>query len=143
MDGPLNCVDLSTRPYPGFPTDMQAQIMALMCVSRGAGVITEGIFENRFMHVQELARLGAHITLSGQSAMVRGRGRPERRHGHGLGPARQRLPGPGRPGRPRHAPTCAASITSTAATSRWKSSSTPWEQRLCGSRNRARGQVCV
>jgi UDP-N-acetylglucosamine 1-carboxyvinyltransferase len=72
VDGPLNCVDLSTRPYPGFPTDMQAQIMALMCVSRGAGVITEGIFENRFMHVQELARLGAHISLSGQSAMVRG-----------------------------------------------------------------------
>jgi UDP-N-acetylglucosamine 1-carboxyvinyltransferase len=72
VDGPLNCVDLSTRPYPGFPTDMQAQIMALMCVSRGAGVITEGIFENRFMHVQELARLGAHVSLSGQSAMVRG-----------------------------------------------------------------------
>jgi len=72
VDGPLQCVDLSTRPYPGFPTDMQAQIMALMCVSRGAGVITEGIFENRFMHVQELGRLGAHITLSGQSAMVRG-----------------------------------------------------------------------
>ena len=72
VDGPLNCVDLSTQPYPGFPTDMQAQIMALMCVSRGAGVITEGIFENRFMHVQELARLGAHISLSGQSAMVRG-----------------------------------------------------------------------
>jgi UDP-N-acetylglucosamine 1-carboxyvinyltransferase len=72
VDGPLNCVDLSTRPYPGFPTDMQAQIMALMCVSRGAGVITEGIFENRFMHVQELCRLGAKITLSGQSAMVRG-----------------------------------------------------------------------
>ena len=71
-DGPLQCVDLSTRPYPGFPTDMQAQIMALMCVSGGAGVITEGIFENRFMHVQELGRLGAHITLSGQSAMVRG-----------------------------------------------------------------------
>jgi UDP-N-acetylglucosamine 1-carboxyvinyltransferase len=72
MDGPLNCVDLSTRPYPGFPTDMQAQIMALMCVSRGTGVITEGIFENRFMHVQELARLDARITLSGQNAMVRG-----------------------------------------------------------------------
>ena len=72
VDGPLNCVDLSTRPYPGFPTDMQAQIMALMCVSRGAGVITEGIFEHRFMPVQELARLGAHISLSGQSAMVRG-----------------------------------------------------------------------
>jgi UDP-N-acetylglucosamine 1-carboxyvinyltransferase len=72
VNGSLKCVDLSTRPYPGFPTDMQAQIMALMCVSSGAGVITEGIFENRFMHVQELGRLGAHITLSGQSAMVRG-----------------------------------------------------------------------
>ncbi|MDY0275408.1 MAG: UDP-N-acetylglucosamine 1-carboxyvinyltransferase [Desulfomicrobium sp.] len=72
VDGPLHCVDLTTRPYPGFPTDMQAQIMALMSCSHGAGIITEGIFENRFMHVQELCRLGAHITLSGQSAMVRG-----------------------------------------------------------------------
>ncbi len=72
VDGPLHGVDVSTRPYPGFPTDMQAQIMALMSCSPGAGVITEGIFENRFMHVQELCRLGAHITLSGQSAMVRG-----------------------------------------------------------------------
>lgn len=72
IDGPLHCVDVTTRPYPGFPTDMQAQIMALMACSQGAGVITEGIFENRFMHVQELGRLGAKITLSGQSAMVRG-----------------------------------------------------------------------
>jgi UDP-N-acetylglucosamine 1-carboxyvinyltransferase len=72
VDGPLHCVDVTTRPYPGFPTDMQAQIMALMACSAGAGVITEGIFENRFMHVQELCRLGANVTLSGQSAMVRG-----------------------------------------------------------------------
>ena len=71
-DGPLRCVDISTRPYPGFPTDMQAQIMALMACSQGAGVVTEGIFENRFMHVQELCRLGANITLSGQTALVRG-----------------------------------------------------------------------
>ena len=76
VDGPLNCVDLSTRPYPGFPTDMQAQIMALMCCSRRAGVVTEGIFENRFMHVQELCRLGAHITFSGQSAMIQAAGSP-------------------------------------------------------------------
>ncbi|GAB1409664.1 UDP-N-acetylglucosamine 1-carboxyvinyltransferase [Desulfovibrionales bacterium] len=71
-DGHLRCVNVSTRPYPGFPTDMQAQIMALMACSQGAGVITEGIFENRFMHVQELCRLGANITLSGQTALVRG-----------------------------------------------------------------------
>ncbi len=70
--GKLNCVDLSTQPYPGFPTDMQAQIMALMCVSNGAGAIKETIFENRFMHVQELVRLGAKITVSGQTAVVRG-----------------------------------------------------------------------
>lgn len=70
--GPLVCQDVTTQPYPGFPTDMQAQIMALMTVSQGAGTITEGIFENRFMHVPELCRLGAHITLSGQTAVVRG-----------------------------------------------------------------------
>lgn len=72
VDGPLHCVDFSTRPYPGFPTDMQAQIMALMSCSLDTGRITEGIFENRFMHVQELCRLGAQISLSGQSALVRG-----------------------------------------------------------------------
>jgi UDP-N-acetylglucosamine 1-carboxyvinyltransferase len=70
--GPLVCQDVTTQPYPGFPTDMQAQIMALMTVSQGAGTITEGIFENRFMHVPELCRLGAHIILSGQTAVVRG-----------------------------------------------------------------------
>ncbi|BDV01573.1 UDP-N-acetylglucosamine 1-carboxyvinyltransferase [Thermodesulfomicrobium sp. WS] len=70
--GPLMCQDVTTQPYPGFPTDMQAQIMALMTVSQGAGTITEGIFENRFMHVPELCRLGAHITLAGQTAVVRG-----------------------------------------------------------------------
>jgi UDP-N-acetylglucosamine 1-carboxyvinyltransferase len=70
--GALNCVDVTTLPYPGFPTDMQAQIMALMCVSNGAGTIRETIFENRFMHVQELMRLGASIKVSGQSAFVRG-----------------------------------------------------------------------
>lgn len=70
--GRLWAVDVSTQPYPGFPTDMQAQIMALMCVAEGAGVISETIFENRFMHVQELVRLGADIRLSGHTAMVRG-----------------------------------------------------------------------
>jgi UDP-N-acetylglucosamine 1-carboxyvinyltransferase len=61
-----------TEPYPGFPTDMQAQIMALMSVSSGASMITETIFENRFMHVPELNRMGADINVHGASAIVRG-----------------------------------------------------------------------
>ena len=68
----LTGVDVLTEPYPGFPTDMQAQIMALMTVAEGASMITEAIFENRFMHVPELARMGANINLHGSSAMVRG-----------------------------------------------------------------------
>ena len=64
-------VDVMTQPFPGFPTDMQAQIMALMGLAEGSGVIRETIFENRFMHVQELVRMGAQIKLSGQNAMVR------------------------------------------------------------------------
>ena len=66
-------VDCSTLPYPGFPTDMQAQFMAMMAVAQGASVITETIFENRFMHVSELLRLGADITVRGNRAMVQGR----------------------------------------------------------------------
>jgi UDP-N-acetylglucosamine 1-carboxyvinyltransferase len=65
-------VDVMTAPYPGFPTDMQAQLMALMTVADGASMITETIFENRFMHVPELARMGASITVHGASALVRG-----------------------------------------------------------------------
>jgi UDP-N-acetylglucosamine 1-carboxyvinyltransferase len=65
-------VDAMTEPYPGFPTDLQAQFMALMAVAEGAAMVTESIFENRFMHVPELARMGANITLHGGSAMVRG-----------------------------------------------------------------------
>ncbi|EFL51472.1 UDP-N-acetylglucosamine 1-carboxyvinyltransferase [Solidesulfovibrio fructosivorans JJ]] len=65
-------VDVATQPYPGFPTDVQAQIMALMCVAMGAGSVRETIFENRFMHVQELVRLGAQIRISAQSAFIRG-----------------------------------------------------------------------
>ncbi|MDR3320796.1 MAG: UDP-N-acetylglucosamine 1-carboxyvinyltransferase [Desulfovibrio sp.] len=69
---PLRCVDVTTKPYPGFPTDMQAQIMALMCLAEGAGVVNESIFENRFMHVPELMRMGSDIKISGHTAMVRG-----------------------------------------------------------------------
>jgi UDP-N-acetylglucosamine 1-carboxyvinyltransferase len=65
-------VDVMTQPYPGFPTDLQAQFMALMCVAQGAAMITEAIFENRFMHVPELTRMGARITVHGGSALVRG-----------------------------------------------------------------------
>jgi UDP-N-acetylglucosamine 1-carboxyvinyltransferase len=65
-------VNIKTRPYPGFPTDMQAQFMALMCLADGASVISENIFENRFMHVSELLRFGADIDVSGNSATVKG-----------------------------------------------------------------------
>jgi UDP-N-acetylglucosamine 1-carboxyvinyltransferase len=65
-------VDISTDPFPGFPTDLQAQFMGLMTRAKGQSRITETIFENRFMHVQELARLGARISLSGQTATVDG-----------------------------------------------------------------------
>lgn len=70
--GALKSVDIKTMPYPGFPTDLQAQIMALMCISQGLSVITETIFENRFMHVAELRRMGADIKIDGKSAIVKG-----------------------------------------------------------------------
>lgn len=70
--GELHCVDITTQPYPGFPTDMQAQLMALFCISSGSCMVEESIFENRFMHVQELARMGANIRVSGRTAHVRG-----------------------------------------------------------------------
>ena len=65
-------VDMSTEEYPGFPTDMQAQFMSLMTLSSGISVITENIFENRFMHVQELVRMGGQIQVQGRRAIVRG-----------------------------------------------------------------------
>ncbi len=67
-----SAVNVSTAPHPGFATDLQAQFMALMCLADGEAVVTENIFENRFMHVSELQRMGADITLSGNSALVRG-----------------------------------------------------------------------
>jgi UDP-N-acetylglucosamine 1-carboxyvinyltransferase len=72
--GPVNIkpVDVKTLPYPGFPTDMQAQIMALMCLAGGLSVITETVFENRFMHVSEMKRMGADIRVEGKNAIVRG-----------------------------------------------------------------------
>ncbi|MCG5239099.1 UDP-N-acetylglucosamine 1-carboxyvinyltransferase [Azospirillum doebereinerae] len=71
-NGELHGVDVMTEPFPGFPTDLQAQMMALMSVASGAAMITETIFENRFMHAPELTRMGARITVHGSSALVRG-----------------------------------------------------------------------
>ncbi len=70
--GPITSTDVKTQPYPGFPTDMQAQFMVLMSVADGMSVITENIFENRFIHVSELRRMGADIQVSGNTAVVRG-----------------------------------------------------------------------
>jgi UDP-N-acetylglucosamine 1-carboxyvinyltransferase len=70
--GPLQAIDVSTEPYPGFPTDLQAQFMALMTIASGASMIRETVFESRFMHVPELGRLGANISLQGSTALVRG-----------------------------------------------------------------------
>ena len=70
--GPLKGVDITTEPYPGFPTDLQAQLMGMMSIADGASMITETIFENRFMHVPELCRMGANIAVHGSTAMVRG-----------------------------------------------------------------------
>ena len=77
-EGALQAVDVATEPYPGFPTDLQAQFMALMTIASGASVIRETVFESRFMHVSELGRLGANISLQGSMALVRG---VERLHG--------------------------------------------------------------
>ncbi|HLD95450.1 MAG TPA: UDP-N-acetylglucosamine 1-carboxyvinyltransferase [Alphaproteobacteria bacterium] len=72
-NGVIHGVDVLTEPYPGYPTDLQAQMMSLMCLCEGASMITESIFENRFMHVPELCRMGANITVHGSSALIRGR----------------------------------------------------------------------
>jgi len=71
-DGPLRPVTISTAPYPGFATDMQAQLMAMLCLAEGSSVLTETIFENRYMHVPELNRMGAHIETKGRTAIVHG-----------------------------------------------------------------------
>src|SRR5438105_7809769 len=72
-DNPLPAADLSTEEFPGFPTDMQAQYMALATQAEGTSIITENIFENRFMHAQEMVRMGANIRIEGSRAIVRGR----------------------------------------------------------------------
>jgi UDP-N-acetylglucosamine 1-carboxyvinyltransferase len=71
----IESVDIQTLPFPGFPTDLQAQFMALMCVARGSSIIQETIFENRFIHVSELLRMGADIEIDGNQALIRGQER--------------------------------------------------------------------
>ena len=71
-DKRTKAVDIKTMPYPGFPTDMQAQFMALLTVSEGSGLVTETVFENRFMHVDELKRMGANIKIDGRTSVVEG-----------------------------------------------------------------------
>jgi UDP-N-acetylglucosamine 1-carboxyvinyltransferase len=71
-DNSINSVDISTAPFPGFPTDMQAQFTVLNALSNGSAVVTENVFENRFMHVQELNRMGCDITVKGSNAFVKG-----------------------------------------------------------------------
>jgi UDP-N-acetylglucosamine 1-carboxyvinyltransferase len=77
VNGPdaVQSVDIETRPFPGFPTDLQAQFMSLMCIAKGSSIIRETIFENRFIHVSELKRLGADIAIHGNQALVRGKDR--------------------------------------------------------------------
>ncbi|HCY18854.1 MAG: UDP-N-acetylglucosamine 1-carboxyvinyltransferase [Deltaproteobacteria bacterium GWC2_42_51] len=72
-DAHIRSVDIKTLPYPGFPTDMQAQMMAMMGIANGLSVITENVFENRFMHVSELKRMGADIKIEGRNAIIKGR----------------------------------------------------------------------
>lgn len=71
-DKKLKAVDIKTMPYPGFPTDMQAQFMAMLTISEGTGLVTESVFENRFMHVDELKRMGANIKIEGRTSVVEG-----------------------------------------------------------------------
>jgi UDP-N-acetylglucosamine 1-carboxyvinyltransferase len=71
-DKPLKAVDVKTLPYPGFPTDMQSQMMALLLISQGTSVVTETVFENRFMHVEQFQLMNAEIKVEGRSAIVTG-----------------------------------------------------------------------
>ena len=130
----IAAVDVATAPFPGFPTDLQAQFMALMTRARGVSRITETIFENRFMHVQELARLGARITLEGDTAIVERRRTAARRAGDGDGSARLGLAGHRRDWRRKAKPSSIASTISIAASSGWRRSSAPAAPKSRGSR---------
>ena len=97
-NGKLKSVDMTTEEHPGFATDLQAQFMALMTQAEGIAIITETIFENRFMHAQELARMGANIRLDGRQAIVAGVTHAVGRGSDRERPARERVAGAGRTG---------------------------------------------
>ena len=105
-NGALRGVDVMTEPYPGFPTDLQAQMMALMTRAEGASMITETIFESRFMHVPELSRMGANVTIHHESALVRGVPEAARRRGDGDRPARLGVARHRRASPPKATPRC-------------------------------------
>ena len=102
--GKLRSADITTEEYPGFATDLQAQYMALMTQTEGISFITETIFENRFMHVLELARMGANIRIEGRQAVVAGGHAAQRGPGDRVGPPSQRVAGSGGSGRQRRHP---------------------------------------
>ena len=119
-------VDLTTAPHPAFPTDMQAQFMAMNCVADGVGVINETIFENRFMHVQRAAAPGrGHPRRRPYRRRARRRA-TQRRAGDGDRPARLGVADPGRAGGARATPPSTASTTSTAATKTSRRSCRAW-----------------
>ncbi len=98
VPGKLKSVDVTTEEHPGFATDLQAQFMALMTQAEGISIITETIFENRFMHALELARMGANIRLDGRQAIVAGATPLSGARGDRQRSARQRVAGAGRAG---------------------------------------------
>jgi DNA-binding CsgD family transcriptional regulator len=130
-------VTISTAPYPGFATDMQAQLMAMLCLADGASVLTETIFENRYMHVPELNRMGAHIETKGRTAIVHGvEGltgaevmATDLRASMSLVPDR-------RPCRRGRRPRSTASTTSTAAMNGWRKSCEILQQMAQGFRTK-------
>ena len=99
-NGRISAVDVTTEPFPGFPTDLQAQMMALLCTAEGTSVLEEKIFENRFMHAPELIRMGARIDVHGGTAKVTGV-KTQRRAGYGDRSAGVDLTHPRRAGRHR------------------------------------------
>ena len=123
---------IRTAPYPAFPTDMQAQFMAINTVANGTAIIRETIFENRFMHAVELIRLGADIKIDGNTAFVTGRRSIERRHGDGHRLARFGRPGHRRPGGAAAKHWSTASTTWIAATRGWIRNSRPWARGYAG-----------
>jgi UDP-N-acetylglucosamine 1-carboxyvinyltransferase len=121
-EGRLHAQSFKTTEYPGFPTDMQAQFMALNCISEGDAKIAETIFENRFMHVSELMRMGARIDVDGKVAITHGVESLSGAIVMATDLPRIRQPGDRRPGRRGRNPWSIGFTISTVATSRWKPS---------------------